>query len=459
MSDQTLHIAMYPWFAMGHLTAFLHISNKLAERGHMISFFLPLKTQSKLHHYNLHPHLITFIPLNVPHVDGLPLGAETTADVPFPLQSLIATAMDLTRPQIEQSLRQLNPNFVFFDFSYWLPELLSQLGNHMKSLLYCIISPVTIGYLLSPERKLTEKPLVQSDYKEAPSSFPSASIKLQTHEARGLVSVTNQEYGRGVTFLKRQLTSLSDCDAIGFKTCREFEGPFCDYLETQMRKPVILAGPVVPDPPSSQLEEKWEKWLVGFEPRTVIFCAFGSECAMKKEQFQELLLGFEQTGLPFFAALKPPTGVESIESALPEGFEERVKGKGVVYEGWVQQPLILKHPSVGCFVTHCGSGSLSEALVNECQLVLLPNVGDQIINARMMSGDLKVGVEVEKGDEDGLFSKEGVCKAVKAVTDENSEVGKEVRTNHAKWREFFSSKGLESSYIDAFVHKLHELLG
>jgi hypothetical protein len=91
--------------------------------------------------------------------------------------------------------------------------------------------------------------------------------------------------------------------------------------------------------------------------------------------------------------------------------------------------------------------------------VLLPNVGDQIINARMMSGDLKVGVEVEKGDEDGLFSKEGVCKAVKAVTDEDSEIGKEVRTNHAKWREFFSSKGLENSYIDGFVHKLHELLG
>ncbi|PRQ29043.1 putative anthocyanidin 3-O-glucoside 2''-O-glucosyltransferase [Rosa chinensis] len=108
-----------------------------------------------------------------------------------------------------------------------------------------------------------------------------------------------------------------------------------------MDKPVTLAGPVVPDAPSSQLEEKWEKWLGGFEPKTVIFCAFGSECILKNEQFQELLLGFELTGLPFFAALKPPAGVESIESALPEGFELRLKGKGVVYGGWVQQPLIL----------------------------------------------------------------------------------------------------------------------
>ncbi len=41
---------------------------------------------------------------------------------------------------------------------------------------------------------------------------------------------------------------------------------------------------------------------------------------------------------------------------------------------------------------------------NDCQLVLLPNFGDQIINARLMGEDLKVGVEVEKGEEDGLFT-------------------------------------------------------
>ena len=42
---------------------------------------------------------------------------------------------------------------------------------------------------------------------------------------------------------------------------------------------------------------------------------------------------------------------------------------------------------MGCFVTHCGSGSLTEAMVNECQLVLLPHAGDQFINARITSGE------------------------------------------------------------------------
>ena len=52
---------------------------------------------------------------------------------------------------------------------------------------------------------------------------------------------------------------------------------------------------------------------------------------MKSDQFKELLLGFELTGMPFLAALKPPIGAEAIESALPEGFNEITKGRGVVH--------------------------------------------------------------------------------------------------------------------------------
>ncbi|XVE88132.1 hypothetical protein DITRI_Ditri19aG0043300 [Diplodiscus trichospermus] len=113
---------------------------------------------------------------------------------------------------------------------------------------------------------------------------------------------------------------------------------------------------------------------------------------------------------------------ETIESALPEGFQERVKERGIVHGVWVPQQLILRHPSVGCFMIHFGSGSLSEAMVNDCQLVLLPQVGDPIINARLMAGDLKVGLEVEKGEEDGLFTNEDVSKAVKAVMDDDKEL-------------------------------------
>ncbi|KAH9797167.1 UDP-glycosyltransferase 79B6 [Citrus sinensis] len=454
MEDKKLHIAMYPWFAMGHLTSYLHISNKLAERGHNISFILPTNTQTKFEPFNLHKHLITFIPITVPCVDGLPSGTETTTDVPFPLYPLLMTAMDLTEPAIEAIVRDIKPNIVFFDFTYWLPSLARKLG--IKSIAFVTVSPATVGYLLSPERKLRDKFLTEADLLQPPQGFPPSKIKLRAHEARGLAAATVKDFG-GLSFMERLLLCLTECDAIGFKTCREIEGAYCDCVESQFEKRVILAGPVLPEPPASVLEEEFETLFSSFKAKSLIFCALGSECVLKKDQFQELVLGFELTGLPFFAALKPPTGHDTIESALPEGFEERVKGRGFVHGGWVQQQLILKHPSVGCFVTHCGSGSLSEAMVNECQLVLLPNVGDQIINSRLMGEDLKVGVEVERGDEDGLFTRDGVCKAVKAVMDDDSEVGKDARQNHAKLREFLISPGLENSYVDGFVQELHSL--
>ncbi|KAL2331594.1 hypothetical protein Fmac_019175 [Flemingia macrophylla] len=43
----------------------------------------------------------------------------------------------------------------------------------------------------------------------------------------------------------------------------------------------------------------------------------------------------------------------------------------------------------------------------------------------MLSAKLKVGVEVEKGEEDGLFTKESVCKAVKTVMEDGNEVARE----------------------------------
>ncbi|KAK4259721.1 hypothetical protein QN277_006024 [Acacia crassicarpa] len=453
MANQALHIAMTPWFALGHLTPFLHVANKLANRGHRVSFFVPKNSSPKVEHLNHHPHLISFILINVPHVDGLPSGSETTHDIPFSLQPLLMKAMDLTEPFIEASLRDLKPHFILFDFQHWMPQLARRL--RIKSFHFSIISPASIGYLFSPERKLLDKPVTETELMVPPPSFPPSAIRLQLYAARMLAKI----HGEGGSFPQRILTSLSESDAIVFKAFRDIEGPYIDYLEKQFCKPIFLVGPVLPDPPqNSTLEERWVNWLGSFRPKSVIYCSFGSECTLNKDQFQELILGLELTGMPFLAALRPPMGAETVESALPEGFNERVKGRGIVHGGWVQQVVMLNHPSVGCFLSHCGSGSMTEALCSETQLVLLPNFGDLFINSKFLSGDLKVGVEVERGEEDGVFTREGVCKAVKTVMDSDSEIGQTIRSNHNKWTQFLLAPGLEDAYLDEFVRKLRSQL-
>ncbi|XP_074298392.1 cyanidin 3-O-galactoside 2''-O-xylosyltransferase FGGT1-like [Silene latifolia] len=454
--SKPLHIVMYPWFALGHITPFLQLANILAQNCHKVSFILPNKIQHKLTPLNHHPHLINFIPITVPPVQGLPLGAETTADVPFEGRSYVMAAMDLTKDTIDLLLSQLKPDLVFFDFTEWLPGLASKHGA--KSLYFATLFAVSGAYFLPRARAASES---GRDLTRPPPGFPASKsmIRLRAHEALAVGNaLTQMEFGGpGKSILQRHAIALEACDAFVVKTCNEMEGVYCDFIRKIYSKPVLLAGLVAPEPPAGTLDENLASWLDGFGKGTLIYCALGSECFLSKDRFQELVLGLELTGRPFLAALKAPVECKTIETALPQGFVERTKSRGVVIGGWVQQQLIMQHPSVGCFVTHCGAGSITEALVSHCQLVLLPQVTDQFINSRMLSLDLQIGVEVEKGD-DGHFSKNQVCEAIEVMMDGESLVGQNARVNHEKWREFLLVRSLEHSYITDFIQSLRSLL-
>ncbi|KAL9246727.1 hypothetical protein vseg_020225 [Gypsophila vaccaria] len=204
---ETLHIAMYPWFAMGHITSFMHLANKLAENGHQISFLIPTKTQIKVASHNHHPTLITFIPIVVPHIDGLLVGAETTNDVPASVGPKIAEAMDLTQDTIDSHMSQLKPDYIFFDFAHWLPKLARK--HEVKSLYYTSTYTITLAYFCHRSQGILEtKPEIynvnEEDLLVAPPGFPCSAIRLRRYEARALVYMLSMNYGEGMTLSKRQ---------------------------------------------------------------------------------------------------------------------------------------------------------------------------------------------------------------------------------------------------------------
>ncbi|KAG5409305.1 hypothetical protein IGI04_005624 [Brassica rapa subsp. trilocularis] len=439
---QKFHAFMFPWFAFGHMTPYVHLANKLAEKGHRVTFLLPKKAKKQLEHLNLFPDSIVFHPITIPHVDGLPAGAETPSDIPVTLWRFLSTAMDLTRDQVEAAVRALRPDIILFDLAYWITEVAKEHG--IKSMLYNVISATSIAHDLVPGGELGVPP----------PGYPSSTLLFRRHDAHALLSFAVY-YKR---FYYRVTTGLTNCDFISIRTCEEIEGKFCDYIGRQYQKKVLLTGPMLPEPDKSKpLEDKWNNWLSGFEPGSVVYCALGSQITLEKDQFQELCLGLELTGLPFFVAVTPPKGAKTIQEALPEGFEERVKGRGVVWGEWVQQPLILAHPSVGCFVSHCGFGSMWESLMSDCQIVLLPYLADQVLNTRLLTDELEVSVEVPR-EKTGWFSKENLSVAVTSVMDKDSEIGNLVRRNHSKLKEVVVSPGLLTGYTDNFVVTLENLL-
>ncbi|KAJ9182944.1 hypothetical protein P3X46_006874 [Hevea brasiliensis] len=452
--NSNFHLLMFPWFAFGHMTPFLHLSNRLAERGYSSTFLLPIKAIQQLQHLNLYPHLITFHPLTVPHVEGLPEGTQNASDIPIQFTYLLAAAMDRTRDQVERVIRDTKPKLIFYDVAHWVPEITKAFG--IKAINYSVVSAASIAIVLVPARNVPkDKPITEAELLVPPAGYPSSTVVLRGHEVRSLLFIS-QPFGEGITFYERIYKAMKESDALAIRTCNETEGKFCEYIGSQYGKPVFLTGPMLPEPPKMPLEDRWVKWLSGFQPGSVVFCAFGSQIVLEKNQFQELVLGLELTGLPFLVALKPPMGAATVEEALPKGFEERVKGRGVVWGGWVQQLMILEHPSVGCFVSHCGFGSMWESLMSDCRAVLIPHLGDQILNTRFMAEELKVAVEVVR-DEKAWFSKENLSKSIKSVMDKGSVMCSMLKENHRKWREMLN-KGLMNSYVDKFIENMHELV-
>ncbi|CAK8576237.1 unnamed protein product [Lathyrus sativus] len=457
MSISKIHIVMFPYLGFGHLSPFVQLSNRLFSHGIQISFLSPLSNIPKIKSsFNLNP-AIQIIPLNFPN--NIP---SITSELHPDMFGALFQAIDLLQDQVKTILLKLKPHFVFFDFvQNWLPKLASELS--IKSVYFSVYSAICISYL-SPHSRLSvadieKRDLTYEDLKHSPFGFPQKSIiSLQTFQARTIFTMMVQTFGDNPTVSDRIAQVLSECSLIVLKSCREIEGPYIDYYQNQVKKPVLFSGVLVPEPSMDVLDEKWTKWLDNFPTQSVILCSFGSETFLSDDQINELAIGLELTNLPFILVLNFPSNLNTeveLERALPKGFIERVKNRGIVHSGWLQQQLVLNHSSVGCYVCHAGFSSVIEAIVNDCQLVLLPFKGDQFLNSKLIADDLKAGVEVKRNDEDGFFQKEDLLEAVKTVMVEvDKEPGKEIRENHMKWREFLLDREIQNKFIIDLVEQL-----
>ncbi|KAJ4850751.1 hypothetical protein Tsubulata_031885 [Turnera subulata] len=438
VASDELHIAMFPFFAFGHISPFVQLSNKLSLHGVRISFLsapgnIP-RTKSSL----LDSPKIQIIPLSIPPVEGLPPGLDSTSEMTPSMAETLKTALDLMQPQIKTLLSQLKPHLVVFDFAQsWVPRIASELG--IKSLYFAVFSAVSEAYVIVPARTSGKMDPTAQDLMNPPEGFPCTSlVSLKRFQAEDILYVY-KSFGGSPSVYSRVRDAVRGSDAVIIKTCNEMEAPYLEYLKTQFQKPVLSSGLLVPEPPAGVLEEKWAKWLDQFPSNSVVYCSFGSETFLSDNQIQELTLGLELTGLPFFLVLNFPSNVDN---------DAKLAG----------QQLILAHDSVGCYFCHSGFSSVIEAFINDCQLVLLPLKGDQFLNSKLIAGDMKAGVEVNRRDEDGYFGREDISDAVKTLmVDIDKGPCMSLRANHGKWREFLKNGEIQAKFIADLVEELKAL--
>ncbi|KAF8406111.1 hypothetical protein HHK36_008191 [Tetracentron sinense] len=453
-----LHVVKFPWLAFGHIIPFFELSRRIAQRGHRISFVSTPRNILRLPIFPPHlAPLIDLVKLTFPHHPNLPENAEATIDVPLHMVKHLKKAYDDLEGPLARFLESSAPDWLIYDFApHWLPPVAAKLG--IPCVFFSIFQASTLGFLGSPSVMLgIEDQRTKPEHYTVPPKwvpFPSI-IAFRLHEA-----IRNSDNLSLDSDLHRLGSVVQGCEVVAVRNYREYEPQwFCLLEEELYKKPVFPVGilPRAEQDGGDEKDEKWipiREWLDKQGNGSVVYIALGSEAPLSKEEMTELALGLELSEFPFFWVLrKPPGSAEDDLKLLPDGFEERVKGRGVVCMTWAPQVRILAHPSVGVFLTHCGWGSVIEALEFGLPLVLLPLYIDQGLNSRVFE-EKKIGVEIARDDGDGSFTRNSVAETLRLVmVDEQGEI---YRAKAREMKEIFGDNDLHDRQAGEFVQYLEE---
>ncbi|XP_009796196.1 UDP-glycosyltransferase 83A1-like [Nicotiana sylvestris] len=136
-------------------------------------------------------------------------------------------------------------------------------------------------------------------------------------------------------------------------------------------------------------------WLDQQPLCSVVYVAFGSFTLFNESQFQELALGLELTNMSFLWVVRTDA-LDAKTDVFLNFFMDRIGKKKGQIVSWAPQLKVLSHPSIGCFVSHCGWNSTIEAISNGIPILCWPYFADQFMNQSYICDIWKVGVGLKK---------------------------------------------------------------
>ncbi|KAL0650098.1 hypothetical protein Bca4012_092789 [Brassica carinata] len=261
----------------------------------------------------------------------------------------------------------------------------------MREAFFSIFSAATLCFFGPPSSLIKDFRSTPEDFTRLPSWIPfQSNIAFRYHEITWYGEKIEED-PTGVSDSIRFAYSISQCDAVFVHSSPEFKPEYLGLLRDLYGKPVFPTGFLPTSTEDEVGDATWvgiKKWLDKQRVSSVVYAALGTEASHRPADH-----GLEKSEVPFFWVLRN-------DSQIPEGFVERIKGRGMVHNGWVPQVKILSHDSVGGFLTHCGWNSLVEGLGVERVPIFFPVLNEQGLNTRLVEGK-GVGVEIPRDEKEG----------------------------------------------------------
>ncbi|KAL0559713.1 hypothetical protein IC582_000080 [Cucumis melo] len=472
--DRQLHIFMFPFMAHGHMIPMVDMAKLFASRGIKITIVTtPLNSISfskSLHNYSA-DSLIQLLILKFPSAEaGLPEGCENADSIPsMDFLPNFFRAVSLLQPPFEEALQNNRPDCLISDMFFpWTNDVADRIGIPRL-----IFHGTSCFSLCASEFMRLHEPYkhVSSDTEPFPIPYLPGDIKLTKMKLPIFVREnTENEFSKLITKVKE---SESCCYGVVVNSFYELEAEYVDCYKDVLGRKAWPIGPLSLTNKKTQEitqrgresaidEHECLKWLDSQKPDSVVYICFGSLAKFNSAQLKEIAIGLEASGKKFIWVVRKGKEEEEEQNWLPEGYEERMEGTGLIIRGWAPQVLILDHPSVGGFVTHCGWNSTLEGVAAGVPMVTWPVGAEQFYNEKLVTEVLKtgVGVGVQKwapgvGD---FIESEAVEKAIRRIMEKEGEEMRKRATEFAKKAKWaVGEEGSSYSNLDSLIEELKSL--
>lgn len=167
-------------------------------------------------------------------------------------------------------------------------------------------------------------------------------------------------------------------------------------------------------------------WLDTQDRGSVVYVNFGSHTVVTPEQLTEFAWGLAASGHRFLWSMRDNfvLGGGGLD-AMPPAFKAEAAAGRCHVTAWCPQEQVLRHPAVGCFLTHSGWNSTCESVAAGVPMVCWPGFSDQYTNCKYACEVWGVGVRLEPEVE-----REQVAMRVRKVM-----ASEEMRKSAARWKE------------------------